>query len=50
MCPSGPNSERLLQMFKAEKPNYKCLPFGELAGRIVTAPIILPGNPEYDPV
>jgi len=32
-----------------QEPGFKCLSVGELAAKMLTAPLVFPGDPEYDP-
>jgi len=48
-CPSGANSEKTLASLIRQEPTYKCLPPNELFVKFLTAPLVFPGNPEYDP-
>mmetsp|Transcript_23129 Transcript_23129/g.33156 ORF Transcript_23129/g.33156 Transcript_23129/m.33156 type:complete len:155 (+) Transcript_23129:28-492(+) len=49
ICPSGPGSDKVLQSLIEQEPGFKCLSFGELATKMLTAPLVFPGDPEYDP-
>lgn len=49
MCPSGAGSEKVLASLLEQEPSYECLPFNELAVKFLTAPLVFPGDPKYDP-
>lgn len=48
-CPSGAGSEKILASLIRQEPTYKCLPINELFVKFLTAPLVFPGDPEYDP-
>lgn len=49
MCPSGAGSEKVLASLLEQEPSYECLPINELALKFLTAPLVFPGDPKYDP-
>lgn len=44
-----PDTERTLNIYKENDPSFHCLPLDELARRFFTDPLVLPGDPAYDP-
>lgn len=46
-CPSGYNAEAVLKSLQ-EDPSYRCLPAGELFWKTLTAPLVFPGDPDFD--
>ena len=48
-CPTGINAERDLARYKAIEPDYKCLPASELYTKMLTAPLVFPGDEKWDP-
>lgn len=48
VCPSGPGSDVVLQTFQKNDPSYHCLPLDQLATKLITSPLVLPGMPGYD--
>jgi hypothetical protein len=48
LCPSGFNKEKELASLIAMEPQYKCKDFAGLVSDYFTAPVVLPGDPEFD--
>ena len=49
ICPSGAGSEKVLASLLEQEPSYECLPANELFVKFLTAPLVFPGDPKYDP-
>lgn len=49
ICPSGPNAEVVKAKLTKLEPDYNCIEFNQYWTKLLTAPIILPGNAQYDP-
>jgi hypothetical protein len=48
VCPSGPGSEGAIALFMKNDPDWHCLPGQELALKLLTSPLTLPGDPDWD--
>lgn len=49
VCPTGPTAEKDIAKFKSLEPSYNCLPLQGYLYKFATAPLVLPGDPDYDP-
>mmetsp|Transcript_3629 Transcript_3629/g.8263 ORF Transcript_3629/g.8263 Transcript_3629/m.8263 type:complete len:171 (+) Transcript_3629:1-513(+) len=49
LCPSGYGKEAALASLQRIEPGYKCKDFAGLVADYFTAPIVLPGDAEFDP-
>lgn len=49
VCPTGPSAESSVMQFKSLDPTYTCMSLQDVAWKSLVAPIVLPGNPDYDP-
>jgi hypothetical protein len=48
ICPSGPGSEGAIALFQKNDPDWHCLDGQELALKLLTSPLVLPGDKDWD--
>ena len=49
ICPYGAGAEKAQEELQNSSPNYKCLSTQEYFRRLISAPLIFPGDERYDP-
>ena len=48
VCPTGDKAENTIRIFMKNDPDFHCLPLAELAMKVLSEPLVFPGDPDFD--